>query len=139
MEKCFKACYNLEKRALSLENSAFYTKTHRIDDEKENYHYLFNTCIYTRALRDAFACDRKGDDGKINYAIDNSFIVLERNIGNALVFSPVTNATRDENGKVTNGNNLNCEYGVILYVGMGVEPENILILPPHLQNRAISL
>ncbi len=70
-----------------------------------------------------FACDRNGDDGKINYAIDNSFIVLERNIGNALVFSPVTNATRDENGKVTNGNNLNCEYGVILYVGMGVEPE----------------
>jgi len=24
---------------------------------------------------------------------------------------------------VTNGNNLNCEYGVILYVGMGIEPE----------------
>lgn len=70
-----------------------------------------------------FACDKKSDDGKINYAIDNSFIVLERNVGNALVFSPVTNATRDENGQVTNGNNLNCEYGVILYVGMGVEPE----------------
>ena len=70
-----------------------------------------------------FACDKKGDDKKINYAIDNSFVVLERNVGNALVFSPVTNATRDENGKVTNGNNLNCEYGVILYVGMGIEPE----------------
>lgn len=70
-----------------------------------------------------FACDKKGDVEKINYAIDNSFIVLERNVGNALVFSPVTNATRDENGEVTNGNNLNCEYGVILYVGMGVEPE----------------
>ena len=61
-----------------------------------------------------FACDKKGDDKKINYAIDNSFVVLERNVGNALVFSPVTNATRDENGKVTKGNNLNCEYGVIL-------------------------
>ena len=70
-----------------------------------------------------FACDKKGDDKKINYAIDNSFVVLERTVGNALVFSPVTNATRDENGKVTNGNNLNCEYGVILYVGMGIEPE----------------
>ena len=39
-----------------------------------------------------FACDKKGDDKKINYAIDNSFVVLERNVGNALVFSPVTNA-----------------------------------------------
>lgn len=84
----------------------------------------FLTLAFTLVLcATLFACDRKGDDGKINYAIDNSFIVLERNIGNALVFSPVTNATRDENGKVTNGNNLNCEYGVILYVGMGVEPE----------------
>lgn len=84
----------------------------------------FLTLAFTLVLcATLFACDRKGDDGKINYAIDNSFVVLERNIGNALVFSPVTNATRDENGKVTNGNNLNCEYGVILYVGMGVEPE----------------
>lgn len=84
----------------------------------------FLTLAFTLVLcATLFACDRKGDDGKINYAIDNSFIVLERSIGNALVFSPVTNATRDENGKVTNGNNLNCEYGVILYVGMGVEPE----------------
>ena len=121
MENCTRACYNQKNGLFYV---PFCTKIISRGTMKKKTITTFLTLAFTLVLcATLFACDRNGDDRKINYAIDNSFIVLERNIGNALVFSPVTNATCDENGKVTNGNNLNCEYGVILYVGMGVEPE----------------
>ena len=72
--------------------------------------------IFTIALcASLVACD-KTQDG-VNYALDNDFVVKTTDGDDALVFQPVKNV--DASG---NGTDVPCSYGVIFYVGMGVEP-----------------
>ena len=117
MENCTRACYNQKNGMFYV---PFCTKIISRGTMKKKNITAIVAILFTIALCvTLFACDKK--EQKINYALDNSFVVLTRENQGSLVFEPIANAKTSADGSVV-GDRLQCEYGVIFYVGAGVEP-----------------
>lgn len=117
MENCTRACYNQKNGLFYV---PFCTKIISRGTMKKKNITAIVAILFTIALCvTLFACDKK--EQKINYAIDNSFVVLTRENQGSLVFEPIANAKTSADGSVV-GDRLQCEYGVIFYVGAGIEP-----------------